>query len=183
MPEIIDVLTTLPSDSPRFIVNNAVDYLGLTYPTAAPYFLVNSSGASLFQKGDNFAILSAGYNLPEGFMLWKDPATLGVKQLVANMIYIYGAVSHKDYHIDVLGNLTSVFIPLDNFELSLDVFVSCQKQSQYLVVPTTYLSEQFSLVTGANNINVSMKSVPAAYNGKTLSLSPFFKILHNFPMV
>jgi hypothetical protein len=182
MPEIIDVLTLLPSKMQKFTVNTAVDYVATAFPAAPPLTLFNANGKGTFTNGDNFSILSAGIIFPEAFTPWKDPADLGILGLPVNNIFIKGA-SGDFYHIDVIGDVDNLFLPMENFELNMDIFVKCKNQEN-IAHPGTFLNENFFLVTdNTNTIKVSMKGIPAALNGKVLSIQPFFKILHNLPLI
>jgi hypothetical protein len=182
MPEIIDVLTLLPAKQQKFTVNTAVDYVATAFPAVPPYLLFNANGLASFINGDNFSILSAGLVFPESFTPWKDPADLGILGLPVDNIFIQG-ISADFYHIDVIGKVDNLFVPMENFELNTDVFVRCKKQEN-VAHPGTFLNENFYLVTdNSNTIKISMKNVPAAFNGKIFSITPFFKILHNFPLI
>jgi len=182
MAEIIDILTLPIAKAQRFTVNTALTNVALTTPGGLGFKqLINAAGTGIFQYGDSFSILSAGLVLPEGFTVFKDPAT-ATKPLIPTELVLQGATSGENYSIDVLGFYNSINIEMENFEQSLDVFCNCINQTQ-LSNPTIKLFEQFFLACYSLEIFISMLNVPAAYNGKTFFISPFFKVLHNFPLV
>lgn len=182
MPEIIDTVSLLPDLCQTFVVNNAVDYVTPAAPVTIGYKLENQSAKNIFLKGDSFSILSCGIILPESFTFWKDPAAISTA-LPKLTLYMKGAVSLDSYQIDVLSENQGFYLPMENYEYTFDVFVDCHKQKKFGIVPPVYLNENFTLSTDNCAVLISMKGVPAALNGKTFLIVPFFKILHNFPII
>jgi len=180
MPEVIDIITQTQDKCPFFVVNNAVDFVTPTNPAVPNDKLYNASSKDVFQNGDSFSLLSAGIILPEAFTFWKDPAALALALPVISL-FCFGATTGLGYTIDSLGKKQTFFIPMENYEIALDVFVDSRKQTQILA-PTVTLNENFSLKSALANVKISMQNIPAALNGKTFILVPFFKILHNFPL-
>lgn len=182
MSEIIDILTLPIATAQRFTVNTAVTNVALTTPGGLGFkHLQGAAATGLFQNGDSFSILAAGLVLPEGFTPYKDPAVT-VNPLIPTELVLQGANSLEIYNIDVLGFYSSINIEMENFEQALDVFCNCINQVQ-ISHPTVKLNEAFFLACYSLDIKISMLNVPAAYNGKTFFVSPFFKILHNFPLL
>ena len=173
MSEVIDILTLAPLDSPSFTVDTTKDYIHLD---AVNKRLRNSNGSDTLKSYDPFSILSAGFILPEMFTPWKNAAAnlFPLPIVGINIIDDNGAL----YLIDVIGNNgdpsngTRIFIPLENYEIALDVFVDVKR----LKVTADYGIYSFL------DLDISMKNIPAALNGKVLYASPFIKILHNFQM-
>jgi hypothetical protein len=182
MAEIIDTLSFAVADSNKFTVNTAVTNLPLIEPGAAiPKPLVNAGGGGIFQAGDSFSILSAGLYIPEGFTLYKDPA-VSISSLIDIKLFIKDTLAGTFFDIDVLNPENSVYIEMENFEMALDVFCDVTKQLDD-TTHTTLLKGNFGLVARIINLKISMLGIPALYNGKTFFVSPFFKILHNLPLM
>lgn len=168
--------------SPQFTVNLAVDFVGLTSAAGGGgtyKTLENAAGNSEFQNGDNFSILSTGFVLPDCFTIYKD--TSNTTPLIYSAIILKGKTTGAGYTIDVLGFGSGINVPMENFELALDVFCDCKKQKAY-TAPNLWLNENFYLQNFPISQRISMLGIPSAYNGKTFYCSPFFKILHNFPL-
>lgn len=180
MSEIIDIITVQRDKSQYFTVNNAAaaGYIDLLEPAAPDYTLSNPIGRKRFREGDAFSILSSGIIIPEFFQVWKQADLIGLQPLLINKLLLKG-LSGVYYKIDVLGTDSDYYLPMENYELSLDIFVDLPKQLSPAGVPCT---EAFNLLTYKSDALISMQMVPAAYNGKKFLFSPFFKILHNFPM-
>jgi len=183
MSGIIDILTInadpgTAANFPYFTSNNAVQKVPALFPLAGDYTLANANAKKKFKNGDSFHILSAGLIIPESFTVWKDPS-ISIP-LIGQLLYITG-ISTAIYNIDVLGKYSVVFLPMENYEIALDVFVDTQNQVQALH-PTVKLNEDFYLTSGLQFLQISMAGAPAALNGKSFILTPFFKILHNYPM-
>lgn len=181
MAEIIDIIFPIPSTSQRVVVNTGVEHVQTTMPIGITNEAFhNASSGTKFQKGDNFTILSAGYIFPEVFTVWKDiNSTFPFLQLDLKM---KGATSLKVFDITPLSIVSKCYTPFENFELALDVFVDTRLQPNQSD-PADFLNENFSFISYPQPIEISMKNVPATYNGKTYLVSQFFKILHNFPMI
>jgi len=180
--EIIDVIGLADAKCPYFTADTtgAVDNIALTTAGGLGYnTLQNAGGATKFKKGDNFAIISAGVRLPEGFQLCQTNKPLILELLTA--LSIKGVAGGLQYFPDVLSSNGLINLPLDNFELSIDVFCDVTKQAAALA-PHALLNEDFYLQAFTIQSDISMLAVPAAFNGKKFFCYPFFKILHNFQM-
>lgn len=177
MPEIIDILAPDTSACPYFIVNTAVENVPVDYPGAPAPILRNASAECNFQKGDAFSILSSGIAMPEQFLAAKDEAI--ATALPWNILYLVGMDSGERYFIDNLGYCQGFYLPLENFEIALDVFVNVPKLKR-IFPPYSIINEQFHLEIYLTNLYVSMKNIPAALNQKKYIVVPFLKILHNF---
>ena len=181
MSLIIDILAPLNSGCMSFAVNNlvdSVDSVAAADPTKLQF--TNASGEKTLLKGDNFSILSMGFILSEAFTVWKAAAATPLPSIFLNM---KGVTSLNAYKIDALGVENIIHIPMENYETALDLFVDCSKQTQFGIIPITYLNENFTLNTDYTLIKISMAGVPAALNGKTFPITPFIKIAHNYPMI
>jgi hypothetical protein len=184
--EIIDILTITKARMPFFTVNTALEYVTMQWPNPLLAFdyLINASAKNIFPAGDSFSILSAGLILPESFTIFKDPA-IATYQLISFRISLEG-ISTDEYKIDIFGGANpNIFIPMENFELSLDMFLDVTKQANLTPPPghLPFLTENFKIWFTINSLQISMKNIPAAYNTKSYYISPFFKILHNYPLI
>jgi hypothetical protein len=171
MPQIIDTLMLAAADTPSFTVNlGAGDTVSTNNNTGK--ILRTGSNQWKFQKGDSFQILSAGLVFPESFCPYGASSFLleylnakdAALNLYSNPIFINGLV----------------LFPMENQEYVLDVFFDT---SISLFGSLVLKDTQFSLYLDNPAIPISQIGVPAAYDGKTFYVKPFFKILHNFVMV
>lgn len=182
MPEIIDILTLPAEKSDRFTVDKSLEFVSIVAPPGPDYTFKNASNKGIFLNGDNLTIVSAGFILPEAFTFYKNPAQLSFYSFLLSQLAIKG-ISGDIFKIDVLGTMAGVYIPLENYEISINTFVDLTKQKR-VVAPHIKLNENFSLFTViADTLKISMKAIPATYDGKTFIVSPFFKILHNFSLI
>jgi hypothetical protein len=178
MSEIIDILTPDILECPVFVVNNAVDYIAPSIPIAPPatYRMKNTSGAAIFTKGDSYRILSAGIIFPESFSIFKRAANSYALPLLG--LLTKGNPTNDVYYNPSFSG-AEIFIPMENFELVLDVFCNCEETYKNGIRADNLLKENFVITAYFGNIDVSMLGVPAALNGKTFYLVPFIKVLHN----
>jgi hypothetical protein len=178
MPEIIDLIGPPLANCASFTVNNAVDSVVITLPVGNS-FARNVFGSNVFVKGDSFRVLSMGFILPESFTFFKAGAAA---PFISISVLPFGKVTGQAY---VYPGLASgfQFIPMENYELVMDLFFSCKNAINSVDPTKTLLSENFQLsVAPAVVYNISMLGVPAALNAKVFYIVPFLKILHNLPM-
>ena len=185
MSEIIDTLTLYPTRAPSFLVD--LDAVG-GYVAVSPYTpLVPSDAAAFngslrrkFHKGDNFIILSAGYRLPESFTVSTGQEEFA--NIENNLVFSIVDTDNVIYDIPSLGvaaaGVAPVHIPMENYEISIGSFIDVGKCSY----EGTYLSKDFYICLSVSNLNISMRTIPAALDGLTFRVYPFIKILHNFPI-
>jgi hypothetical protein len=179
MPEIIDIITPKLSDCYRFTASNLADYVVTTLVLNPK--LYNSVGNYKFKAGDSFRLLSCGVTFPESFTLWKDPALID-KALIQLKLVIKGLVGGNVFYNPNFSS-GEIYLPSENFELVTDSFMNT-KDAYDTVVPTTTLNDEAYELYGefANLLNISMMGLPAAMDGKTFRIVPFFKLKHSFPM-
>lgn len=186
MSEIIDILTLYPTRAPSFVVDIdavngyvAVDPFEPVDPSDAAAF--NGSLRRKFRVGDNFTILSAGFRLPESFTVATGQEEFA--NIENNLIFSIIDVDNIIYDIPSLGvgaaGAAPVHIPLENYEISIGSFIDVGKCS----FEGAYLSKQFYIGLSVSNLNISMRTIPAALDGLTMRVYPFVKILHNFPLI
>lgn len=175
MAEIIDILTPVKNDCSYFIADTtgAVSYVTSAVDPNASRFGVNGDDHSVFSANDHFTILSIGYVLPESFQLWRNQAEMVIPSLD---IYLKGNTDGFSYYLP--GAYREIKVPLDNFETAIDLFVNL-KDTVKAGGGAPLLDQKFSIVIGLKNVAVSMVSQPSAYNGKTMVIIPFVKVLHN----
>lgn len=181
MSEIIDILTLPPLKAPYITVNKAAAFVPLLIPGAPDFTLYNADFKHRFVKGDNVVLLTAGIILPESFTAYKVAATITPNSSPRLRFQLEGIVSGQTYYADVMGYANEIYIPLENHETALDVFIDCKNQRQH-AFPTVALDEAFYFTGGVYNLFVSMAGCPASLDGKDLIVTPFYKILHNSPM-
>ena len=174
MPQIIDILTLAPADSPAFTADNTLFHTAISGIPPNTFFS-NATGNTKMQAGDSFLILTAGIIFPEAFTLWKDPAA-GIFDLPQIKLDLKGS-SGDIYKIPGLGYLDSFFVPMENYETSLDIFVNIDFV-KHLGTPESFRFRFGGLL----DTEISTKLAPTVLNGKQFFLSPFIKIAHNLPM-
>lgn len=185
MPEIIDILTSEPKNCMTMTADNTVDYVQTIAPGGVDFKMYNSNIKGKFQAGDNLSIISAGYILPESYTLWKQGTDLITKTEPAMQranFYLVGATSGAIYSIDSLGANPGIYLPLENYEHELDIFIDTTKQFK-LLPPNTALNEPFFIFLALIPMLISQKSQPAANNGKVFIIVPFLKVAHNLPLL
>ena len=182
MAEIIDILTNGIASSQYIIVDSsgAFSFVGGIYAPAATATVYNASNAFRLKRGDSFSILSAGFILPEGFTQWRDRGDV-LSPLAQYSILLKGVSSGRIFDIDVLGMNRVLFMPLENYEIAVDIFCDVPKQKTILA-PIIPLDEDFSIEAFISPLYISMAGAPSALHGKHLIINSFLKILHNFPM-
>lgn len=181
MPEIIDILTPQEPDCPGFVVNTAAPTGAVPIiqpiPGASVVYYAGA-GASRFARGDNFTLLSAGYFIPERFVL-HNYDTAGTSSDSTPIWQLQGlplgaGVPISLFNVGVNG---AIRVPMPNYEFSFGVFVDVEANN--FVQPTFQLVAVFPLVSGLDNPQISMVDVPAALNGVIFRIIPFLKVLHN----
>lgn len=178
MAEIIDVLTPDNDNLPQFTVNNAVNYVNLSAIGGLGSQLSACNGAfKKFVRGDNFIILSVGYFIPEAFRIFEY-LDAGLTKYSAPIISLFASAGGAVIPITQFGNNGELKLPFPNYEMSIGVFIDTEKSG--LTDPTFILSVYFPLVV--NTVRISMVGVPVALNGLTFKVTPFIKVLHNFPI-
>jgi hypothetical protein len=178
--ELIDILMPTQADCPNFVVNNAVDNVVVNIPAA--YTTMNACENHFsFVRGDNFTILSAGYFIPERFVVWgyqnADPINLNsVPQL--SLLSIGSLGLGVPLHIGQNGKIN---IPFPNYEFSIGQFIDTEISG--MTDPLFRITCKFPFDADADKLLISMIDVPAALNGKTFYCIPFIKVLHNLGLL
>ena len=188
MAEIIEIMTSKGNGGQKFTVNTALPPAGLPIATNGSFECDNSEQKSLFARGDNIAIISAGIILPESFILGN--IGFGAAPLAALPrinIYFYTEPAHVKYY-PIIGGATGNFsIPIENYEYVLNNFIDVTK-GPFITgggatvdeIPgnfTVYLS------IDPGTVKISMVNVPAILNGVVMRITPFIKIMHNIPLI
>lgn len=178
MADIIDIFTPSISECLSFVVDTTgPDYVSCVDPGAVRLYQAN--GASQFKKGDSFILLSMGFVMPEQFTLWKDG--IDFNSFMRINMFPKGFPSGQNYYGPNFPE--GMLIPLESYEIAIDVFFDCELSKNSVDPTKNLLGEDFFLFAQwmfINPFKVSMKNVPASYNGETFRIQPFFKILHNF---
>lgn len=171
------------TDCPVFTVNNAVNFVAVSVVPVVDPTANNGEQLATFLNGDCFTILSAGFILPEAFTAWRNKADYVAPKLSLPRILIYlkGVTTGFYYSLNVFA-ADNVFVPLENLETGLDVFVDVT-QLLSNTIPPHLLNENFTIQLSVQPFNVSMIGAPGVLNGKVLTVLPFIKVAHNFPLV
>lgn len=188
MAEIVEILTSKGNGGQQFTVNTALPPAGQTIATHGSFECDNMEGKSLFQQGDNIAIISAGIIMPESFMFGNigfGPAPLYA--LPKLRFYFYTEPAHVTYYPAMAGSVGDFYVPIENYEYVLNNYIDVTKGpfrdsvgGLHTSIPgnfTIYLS------IDPATVKVSMVNVPAVLNGQIMRITPFIKILHNLPMI
>jgi hypothetical protein len=181
MAELIDVLTPPMSLCPTFTVNTGV--LSVVIPDAVNYVAMMASNgiSNRFVNGDSFELLSAGYFIPERFVLYNKTGAGGNDvpcPVIAFQAYkITSAIGVTLTQIGTGGRLKC---PFPNYETAMGCFINSA-----LSIGEPFRIEikfPFPSGLGGGQCQVSMVNVPAALNGVVFTVIPWIKILHNFPL-
>jgi hypothetical protein len=193
MSEYIDVMALLPDQSPYFVVNTTPGVLSVDIrtPTHSPvydYLLRAAGGKKTFRAGDNFIVVSAGFVFPESFGLAGGASNL-VQNNPSIAVGAQASTGGSVYFLPNFGN-TGVVMPIDNYELPLNIFVDISGLDiGGGVYP--FRTQNFNLYgafRGLDQFNsiypkVSMVGVPTSLHGTTQHLTVFVKIVHTFPLI
>lgn len=179
MSEYIDILCHQAKNKPSFTVDTTGP---LSVPIAAAGDSTLYAGEKKdFQTFDNFRILSAGLVLPENFCLAQVPGgegSLNTGLLINIAGYDIGNMQAFSLPFSGSGAIT---LPMENYELPLDLFVDMKKLSASCSGPFNLLASVTVIDLGTYPM-VSMVGVPAALNGTVQTVTLFLKILHNLEM-
>jgi hypothetical protein len=174
--EHVEILTPKVTECPSFTVNNAVDSVDVT-ATGVWTTLYGAQGLKNFKRGDNFIILSAGYFVPERFVIYGYGAA-GVILTPSPELFL-SILKQGGLHQPVypFGTDGSIKFPFPNYEFSIGAFVDVEDLA---VQSVTYQLEcTFPFANGEpDNLKISMIDVPAALNTKVFRIVPFVKVLH-----
>ncbi|MDD5061207.1 MAG: hypothetical protein PHS93_08480 [Candidatus Omnitrophica bacterium] len=176
--EIIDVLTPRINECPSFVVNVSFNSVNLTaFPGGSRYEA--GGGVNIFQRGDNFMLLSVGYFIPEGFALASYPGA-GMTEFSAPIIFCAaeGVGGGAPIAFEEIGNGGLLRLPMPNYEMSVGPFVEIEN----VIADNWFFRGLFPYTAGVDIPQVSMINAPAALDGETVHVVPFVKVLHNLPM-
>lgn len=187
MSEIIELITSKGNGGQKFVVDTTGP-LSVSIATKGSFETDNTEGKSIFQPGDNLAIISAGIVMPESFMFGN--VGFGAAPLYALPkinIYFYTEPSHHKYYPVIAGATGNFFIPFENYEYILNNFIDITKGpfiTDFAPFSATSIPEKFAcyLSIDPDTVKVSMVNVPAVLNTQEMRITPFLKILHNIPM-
>lgn len=183
MAELIDMLTPKIDRCPYFQVNNAVLSVDLNEASVGDVEIYYASeNTSKFQRGDSFIVLSVGYFVPAGFLLFEYESAGAIK-IPCPIMWMTGLNVGLIGHHSILnfGNDGKFKLPFPNYEFSCGIFVNPEENS--LNLSTHFQLEcEFPLWYNPDKPQVSMINVPAALNGHVFHIIPFIKVLHNFPL-
>lgn len=174
MPEIIEVLTSAPIYSPKFVPNSSLVSVSITFPID-PFVFKNTAGRSIFSENDNIRILSCGYVLPESFAM-ATPVGADGSGLYLSLAYSESEGEGTEL-LQQFGQ-AGIFIPLQNYEMPVDIFID---------INSLNIGQAFTLTGELNpsggSAKVSMINVPNSLDGSDQYINVFVKILHNKIMV
>jgi hypothetical protein len=191
MSERIDIVIPNATDLPRFTVDHTQQTVQLQYPVGPDLKLYNGDHAYTFAQGDNFTILSFGIIMPLSFQFDRR-VTLGNTPIFAISFYGVGQTSGNGYYFNEISSQQSgyLYITVENYDIALDLFIDLQNQPPAGIAPPTYIkNEEFNLNMEINfnvypfsGIGISMAGVPASLDGTVQTVTPYMKLLHNYPM-
>jgi hypothetical protein len=179
MPEIVDTLTIPIAEAATFTATSGADFANFSYP-AGDHYAINAAGNNQFIKGDSLRIISAGIVMPESFTWYQSLAAVTVPVIA---IVPRGVTSG---HLFTNPNLASgqQFMPMENYESVLDVFMSARETIDSIDPTKTLLNENYRIkLYFAAIFPVSMLGLPAALDTKSFYIGLFLKVQHNFKMV
>lgn len=182
MPEYIDYLSARTHEGGQFIVDTtgpiSVDMTSTLIDFSTLYA---GNGTFEFTRGDCFIILAAGYWIPERFTLYnyEDAGTLHDSFPKLNLRG-HELVSGANIPLHQVGSNGFVRMPLPNSEVSLGVFTDPESEG---IDENFSIQAFFPFQSGVDRPQVSMVNVPAALNGETVYVTPWIKVLHNFPLL
>lgn len=189
MPEQIDVLSAPFQMGAQFTVNIAVASVDLVpCVPGVPQILTAGGGTILgggyeFRNGDNFEILSAGYHIPENFVMAQyDTAGAGEFMLPIMFLQADPVGAAPAIPVQQFGNNGTLRMPFEEYEISLGSFVDIEALGVTGTGGGFSLQMLFPYTVGLDNPRVSMINVPPALDGEIIQVTPFIKVRHNFPL-
>lgn len=178
--ERIDILTPELNDCASFVVNTAVNSVVVTPPALSDKIFYSGNDGYKFEKGDNLIILSAGYFIPERFVLFGYQ-NAGINKNCTPQLFLQlkgsGGGTQVIWQFGSDGRLN---LPFPNYEFSIGTFVDS--------IALGMTDATFSIVGtlpfpgDVDRLLISMVDVPAALNGLTFQLIPFVKVLHTLEL-
>lgn len=167
MADLIDVLTTAGNAQTVTVNTGGVLEVAVSAPGAFPSGLFkNGGGDSKLQNIDNFRVLSAGLLLP--YQLGLSSVVPVVRLLTRDSLGFQAA-------FNVGSSSGDLYLPLENFELALDIFQPLQ------AAPGVTYTQLVAAINPA--LKISMVGVPVALNAQVLPVVVFIKIEHNLPLL
>lgn len=176
----IDILTPELSQCPYFDVNIAVTKVVLNSVILGNPTLYSGNDEYKFTKGDNFIILSAGYFMPERFVIWGYQNAGAAKNCVPWMFLNARGSGGGTQIIWQFGSNGRLNIPFPGYEFSLGTFVNTIELG--LTDATYSLELRFPFESDADKLEISMLDAPALSNGERFYCVPFVKVLHTLEM-
>lgn len=180
--ERISILVPSKADCPSFTVNTAVNSIDVVDAAASVILRGGNQLLHVFDNGDNVLLLSAGYYIPERFVLWDRDDSGGGDGYACPVMVIeaYRENLGTTALLSQVGDNGYLKLPFPNYEWPLGVFVDAAN-----IVNDDYsLMVQFpvgSFLAGTY-MQVSMIDVPAALDTLTFHIIPFVKVQHNFDL-
>lgn len=160
-----EIMQPVGNNAYTFTVNNAIQTVPLVAPISANPFFQDAGGASIFPNGDNINVLSFGIRLPFCFhfgdgtpsllLNWMDPITHG--QIVFQ---------------NPLNGL--LFFPLADTDIELGFF----ERHPGVFNGNIALQINYQLL----GVNIDMTGVPNSFNGQSISVYPWLKLLHTISL-
>ena len=197
MSEIIDVLTLQPNYAPFFTVpsdgsatSKSVPMQNPNYVSLGNYPLMKAAGGlGRFNPGDNFTVLTAGFCLPESFVLASSPADCFQNNVSINL----GTTKQQTglgsvFYLPNFG-ADGIQLPLENYEMPLGIFVDVTKLDPsgghpFMTNPFWIFGifEPLQDTPALVRPQVSMIGVPSQLYGTTHHVTVFIKVLHNLAL-
>lgn len=178
MAEIIDILTPNYTDCPYYTVNTGAKSVALGAGAAIKMYVSGASSLiAKFQSKDNLRIISAGFYIPENFVL-AETNTGGAPYIPLNQLqlFVYNSTPAETAKMPGCGGRGVIPIPFSNYELTLDIFCDISSLTlnadNYFYIYSTLWANRLSMV-----------GVPAAFDTDHIHAIPFLKILHTFPII
>jgi hypothetical protein len=182
MAEKIDILFLPPVAAPFFDVVVANPSVPIESPVLTPpdYSLLFSTGEqSIFERGDNFTILSCGFILPESFVLSSSP-TGTLQKCPRILLGLQEAAASTVHYIPEIGSLSGIAVPMENFENGVGIFINVK--SIYDARFRLYCKLVLDPAVPAYP-QVSMQGCPAGLDATRQLVTVFLKIVHNSALV
>jgi hypothetical protein len=163
----------------NLVTDSSSDAVGIT--VTGP--MINPLNYGRFAKGDNFQVLSIGLIAPEGltlsglitqpnkpyFGLYGGELSTPINYFTLNIFSMKPSVA-KDY----------IYILSENMDVSV---MGLSQYSSYIRGSTgESVQNDFAIYLEQSNIYFSMIGLPSSLNNKVITIYPYIKIAHNFPL-
>lgn len=156
---VIDMMYNSWDEAATFTVDISQPYVLVDEPFNG-VFMRTSHSDGIFDRGDNFNILSVGIKLPLGFEFSES-------QVDKQPSFLWFIREEDAPNASFSLNPPSIYIPFPNYEMSVGTFINVEEST------SNFRIKSFMIL-----LRISMYNVDPALDGEVFKVQPFMKIEH-----